>query len=330
MDPSPARGPSPHRRGNGLPSADWGALVDLDPRLSEGLLERLAAAGVAAYVEPAGGTPDTLSRAVQVPGRPLDRLWVDPARADAAREVVGAEVADLSALLGEQEPGATAHGLVQPVPRTAARRVLTPPPLPGPPVSRATPPPASPDAGAAGAPSGRPAPGPVDDDEAWRLIVEGFDKSADSPVPPWPVEEDVDARRARPAAGPRADSGAPPAEDERPRRQLRRRTDPPAPVDPKQEALPGWVEPAALPDEGGYVPPPPPPVPRVQPRKLLAAASIVLGLLLLFAPGVLNQGATTGVGLLGLVLFAGGAGALVWWMRDAPPTDRGPDDGAVV
>jgi hypothetical protein len=78
------------------------------------------------------------------------------------------------------------------------------------------------------------------------------------------------------------------------------------------------------------VPPPPPPIPRLQPRKLLAAAGIVLGLLLLFAPGALGQGQTTGVGLFGLLLVSGGAGALVWWMRDPPPTDRGPDDGAIV
>ena len=125
MDPSPSQG----RRSNGLPSSDWGALVDLDPRLSEALLTRLEQAGVAAYVEPAVGS-NTFTRAATYPDRPLDRLWVDPRRADAARDVVAAEVADLTRLLEEHEPGATAHGLVQPVPRTAARRVLTPPQLP--------------------------------------------------------------------------------------------------------------------------------------------------------------------------------------------------------
>ncbi len=119
----------PGRRANGLQAADWGALVDLDPRLSEGLLARLAEAGVAAYVEPAS-TVDRLHRAVVMPGRPLDRLWVDPARADSAREVVAAEVADLTALLAEDDPSADAGGLVQPVPRTAAPRVLPPPALP--------------------------------------------------------------------------------------------------------------------------------------------------------------------------------------------------------
>ena len=342
------------RRGNGLQAADWGALVDLDPRLAESLLDRLATAGVAASVEPAGGTPDALSRATPLPGRPLDRLWVDPRRADAARAVVGAEVADLSALLGEQDPGATAHGLVQPVPRFAARRVLTPPPLPGPPPTAATAgaaeqPPVAPAAlppGETGA--GDPARGaaaaarppadvpsddvpsddagdaaaPLDPEEQWRRIVESYDKDADVLVPPWPVEEDVDPRTPRirslrPDPAPEADPL---------RRPRRRRTDPPE----TQDALPAWVEPAPVEDEGRYVPPPPPPVPRVHPRKLAAAAAVVLGILMMFAPGLLGQGQTSGAGLLGLLLTAGGAAALVWWMRDAPPTDSGPDDGAVV
>ena len=106
--------PPAGRRDNGLPSSEWGALVDLDPRLSEALLSSLADAGVAAYVEPAGGQ-HAITRASQLPARPLDRLWVDPVRADAARAVVFAEVSDLTTLLAEQEPGATAHGLVQPV-----------------------------------------------------------------------------------------------------------------------------------------------------------------------------------------------------------------------
>ncbi len=111
------------RRDNGLHSADWGALVDLDPRLSEALLSSLASADVPAFVEPAGGA-DAWTRAAQLPNRPLHRLWVDPSKADTARSVVAKEVEDLSALLAEREPGATAHGFVQAVPRSAAARVL--------------------------------------------------------------------------------------------------------------------------------------------------------------------------------------------------------------
>jgi hypothetical protein len=287
------------RRGNGLTSAEWAALVDLDPRLSEALLDRLGAAGVPAYVEPAGGSVDTVSRAVALPNRPLDRLWVDPARADEAREVVGAEVAELTALLSEDDPGATAHGFVQPVPKTAAAKVLKPPQLPPPPAA-APPPPvgASPDP-----------------DDVWQQIVDAWGAESDAPVPPWPVSEDLDDSRK-----------AAPADDEPSGRRLRRRTDP-AEVD---DALPAWLEPEALDDEGHYVPPPPPPVPKVTRQTVGSLVALSIGLILVFAPNLVGQVESVGLGLVGIALMLGGAGALVWHMRDAPPTDSGPDDGAVV
>ena len=290
------------RRDNGLHAPDYGALVDLDPRLADGLLSRLADAGVAAYVEPASAA-DPFSRA-SLPSRPLDRLWVDPDNAEAARTVVAAEVADLSALLAENEPGATAHGLVLPVPRHAARRVLTPPPLPDPPRSPAP-----------------PAPAPLDEDEVFRQIVAGFDRDEPGPVDRWPVSEDLDgpsssdvdaARRRRPPV------------DRQPRR---RRDDPP---------LPQWLEPDALepePEDAGvdhYVPPPPPPAPRVRLRTLGGLGVLALGLVLVFLPGLVGQGSTPGTLLLGVALLGAGAWLLVLQVRDAPPLDSGPDDGAVV
>lgn len=297
--PQPPRG----RRDNGLNSAEWGALVDLDPRLSEALLDSLAAVGVAAYVEPAAGTVDTVSRAVALPNRPLDRLWVDASRADEARDVVGAEVADLTALLAEDDPGATAHGLVQPVPRTAATKVLEPPPLPGRPIGPAELTPAA-------------TSGEADTDEAWQQIVAGWSRESEAPVPPWPVSEDVD-------------DGAVRADDAAASRRLRRRTDPAEPDD----ALPPWLEPEALDrleDDGHYVPPPPPPVPKVTRQTVGSLAALTIGLILVFAPNLIGQVQSVGLGVVGIALMLGGTGALVWHMRDAPPTDSGPDDGAVV
>lgn len=309
----PGPGPGPSRRTNGLPSSEWGALVDLDPRLSENLLASLGAADVPAFVEPANGT-DALSRAAQHPGRPLDRLWVDPLKADAARAVVAAEVADLSRLLAESEPGATAYGFVQPVPRTAAARVLSPPALPDPPARRVSAP--------RGEEGPRDAPGvEPDPDEQWRAIVEGYDRDVQGPVTPWPVSEDLDPpARLRPGSRP---LGRPERSGE---------SDTPVPRRRRQDAepLPTWVEPEALEDEGHYVPPPPPPVPRLAPQKLGAAAAVLLGCVLMFVPGVLLQPRTPGVAVFGLLATVLGAGALVYLMRDAHPEDRGPDDGAVV
>lgn len=304
------------RRANGLAAAEFGALVDLDPRLSEALLDRLRSAGVAAYVEPAGNA-QPLVRSVVLPSRPLDRLWVDPDRADLARDVVASEVRELTALLAEEDPGANAHGLVQAVPRHAAHRVLTPPELPDAPVpdpTEAPPPPP-----AAVSPEGVRS---TDPDELFQQIVAGFERTSDAPVPPWPVSEDLGDGPGRSTGGyedRRSDDGS--------GSRLRRRSDPAGPEDGE---LPSWLEPDAVEDESHYVPPPPPALPRVRPRTALSAVGVLLGLVLAFAPSLLRQAETFGTLLLGLALMLGGGFGLVTAVRDAPPTDMGPDDGAVV
>jgi len=162
----------------------------------------------------------------------------------------------------------------------------------------------------------QPVAGDADPDEAWQQIVAGWTKESDSPVPPWPVSEDVD-------------SGSPPAESTS--RRLRRRRDAEGDdQDDEDDALPAWLEPEALDDDGHYVPPPPPPVPKVRRNTAGALIALAVGLVLVFAPNLLGQVQSVELGVFGIFLMLGGAGALVWQMRDAPPTDRGPDDGAVV
>lgn len=348
--PADSRG----RRANGLPATDWGALVDLDPRLSDGLLDRLAEAGVAAYVEPATAV-DTVHRGVTMPVRPLDRLWVDPSRADSARDVVASEVADLTALLAEDDPGATAHGLVHPVPRSAARRVLPPPPLPGPPTGAPADGPATPGAATGGPATGTPEPGsppaepaaapPPSDDDVFAELVAHFHDAA--PGGGWPSAEDLPAPPAdrAPPAGPIPGgyrlppplrppltplTPLPPGPQPGPAPPTRRRTDPP-PAGQQPPGHPPPVEPVDLDPfygEDHFVPPPPPPVPRLRPRTLASVVAVALGLLVLFAPQVLRLPATFAVGVLGLALLAGGAAALIWSMRDSRDDD--PGDGAVV
>lgn len=94
--------------------------------------------------------------------------------------------------------------------------------------------------------------------------------------------------------------------------------------------MPEWLEPEALEDEGHFEAPPPPKVPLPRLRTAFACLVLLLGLAVLFAPFELGLSDTPGFMLLGLALTAGGAALLVTGMRDAPPTDRGPDDGAVV
>jgi len=129
-----------------------------------------------------------------------------------------------------------------------------------------------------------------DEDELFKQIVAGFG----------------DVPEAEPSSRPTAESADPQPE----------------------EGLPGWLEPDALADDGHYVPPPPPKVPRFRVRTIAATLMVLLGLVILFAPGVVGLDNSSIYLLIGLMLAGGGAGLLISWMRDAPPDDV--DDGAVV
>ena len=152
-------------------------------------------------------------------------------------------------------------------------------------------------------------PGPPSDEDVFNEIVAGFGAETRDEVPRWPVSEDLSEPPPRPRwPGP-----------------ARRRSDE-EPVAP----LPEWLEPEALEDDGHFEAPPPPKVPLPRARSVFAWAVLIVGLAVLFAPIELGLSDTPGFLLLGLALTAGGAAMLVAGMRDAPPTDRGPDDGAVV
>jgi hypothetical protein len=127
-------------------------------------------------------------------------------------------------------------------------------------------------------------------------------------VPRWPVSEDLSS----------------PPVDNPPHR--RRQDTPP----PPEDALPGWVEPDKIEDEGHYEPPPAPKVPRLRPRTAGALAVLLVGLVALFRPGLILLDSDPLALLIGLLFTGGGAGLLIAWMRDAPGTDSEPDDGAVV
>ncbi|MGY1747994.1 MULTISPECIES: hypothetical protein [unclassified Modestobacter] len=75
------------RRDNGLDAPLWRPLRDVDPRVGEHLLDVLAAAGIAAYLEPATDVAP-YTRNVHLPSPPSDRLFVDRARSAEAQAVV--------------------------------------------------------------------------------------------------------------------------------------------------------------------------------------------------------------------------------------------------
>lgn len=73
------------RRDNGLDAADYAVAGDVDPRVGEHLLDVLLAAGIAAYLQPTADLNPIL-RATTLPARPTDRLYVDRAHLDVAKE----------------------------------------------------------------------------------------------------------------------------------------------------------------------------------------------------------------------------------------------------
>jgi hypothetical protein len=141
-----------------------------------------------------------------------------------------------------------------------------------------------------------------DEDAAWQAIVAGYDQTGVDP-----------ADELRPGAV----SG---------QSRLLRRTEPieVSPADQSDEAD------GAPREEDHYVPPPPPPLPQADAVTKLGWAAVIGG------PAYLLFGTVTGHGLseqgavLAVLAFAAGFVTLVARMKERPPTDSGPDDGAVV
>lgn len=162
----------------------------------------------------------------------------------------------------------------------------------------------------------------ISEDIAWADIVAGYerddvdalargaDDDAVAKPPPWPVSEDVEETVADPTRAPAADTGG---------------DDPMG--GPTRAAGPRRGA-----DEGDdhFEPPPPPPLPRMDRLSRFAWAGALGGpalLVLAALAGVRLQG---WVGVLALVAFMAGFVTLVARMKDRPPTDSGPDDGAIV
>jgi hypothetical protein len=133
----------------------------------------------------------------------------------------------------------------------------------------------------------------IDFDSAWKQVLTSLQSSAEGPVPSWPVSEDLDGPVTRHV-----------------------------PVDlPAPSELPSG-DPAL--DEH-FVPPPPPPLPKLRPVTISALLAILGGIVILAT----NFDSGSLVWLAVLAILSGGA-ALIWHMKDGPPTDSGWDDGAVV
>lgn len=125
--------------------------------------------------------------------------------------------------------------------------------------------------------------------DPFEAIVSGWRR--EGPVPEWP------------------DDGSPAA---------------PVPV-PAAAAAP--TAPAA--EDDHFVPPEPPPIPRLGPPALIGLALLVLGVVLVAAPGWLGVSPVHGLPL-GLLALAAGLGWLVLRLWPSPPGPGDGGNGAVV
>jgi hypothetical protein len=150
-----------------------------------------------------------------------------------------------------------------------------------------------------------PADTPVVDEVAWQQIVSGFSATAAEPdqVATAPDDDTPPADRDEDDAGPR-----------------------PLVQSPTPDPHPLVRDDA---DEH-FVPDPPWPSPRLDLVSRLAWAGVFGGPLLLLAAALVSWSPPGLVVLLCVLGFVGGMTTLVLRMKDRPPSDDGPDDGAVI
>jgi hypothetical protein len=138
-----------------------------------------------------------------------------------------------------------------------------------------------------------PAPDPtdkIDFDSAWQQVLSSLQTPATSPVPSWPVSEDVEPG-----------------------------TTTSVPVELPIGGTPHVDE------DDHFEPPPPPPFPSLRRVTWISLTAIAVGIVVLltgYDDGQLFWPA--------IVAIVTGVATLVWHMKDGPPTDSGWDDGAVV
>jgi hypothetical protein len=263
-------------RDNGLSAAAYTSLGGIDPLVAEPVLTALAEAGIAAYAaEPGEQGPAE----AQNSDHPSDEATESPVQSEAAAKSEGPAKAEAPAraetAAGQEEI------FVDTASAERARAVI----------ERST------------------------EDAEWKSLVEQFNEPsapghADSPVPRWPVSEDVDENSYEPLTdvpaglivgdGPDADEEA---EDERPAR----RNDP----------------------HDHFVPPEPPRGPRLDWISRAAWLGLIGGPLLLVLAALFGFGESR-ITLLAVIGFVAGFLTLVIRMKDRLPPDDTPDDGAVV
>jgi len=303
------------RRNNGLFAAEYAVVGDVDPRVGEHLLDVLGNRGIAAYLQPSADQ-HPITRLTTLPGRPVDRLFVDRRELTTAREFFDIATADTA---GAIDP----DGLNTP-PTPAARSTgefeaawasivasFDAPPAAGP-----RPWPASEDDNRDG--GGRPMSDPT------RAI----------PDITWPPRTDPTiSTSSDPMASSAVPSASPPrspkaSEPPKSVRDGNGNVDGPSLLDGLDTF--GRDLPDDADDEDDYQPPAPPPLPRFAGITVIGILGIIVGIAVIIYPALLPVSTGFAEILGGTCLVAGGA-ALIARLRSGDEDDYDdPDNGAVV
>ena len=180
-------------------------------------------------------------------------------------------------------------------------------------------------------PAPEPATAEANVDDVFAGIIAGFD--AEVAEASWPAAEDLSDAGGGAEAGTGAEAATGRPTPTAPTALPRWQSTTVSPHDDRSSLLDGLDTFGAGLDDGedeeGYTPPPPPPLPKLAPATIAAVAGILVGVLLLFDPGLLPIDNTAAMAL-GLGGILAGFIALIWRLRSGDDDDWDPDDGAVV
>jgi hypothetical protein len=131
------------------------------------------------------------------------------------------------------------------------------------------------------------------EDERWSQLVASLQSDDDTEDTPWPVAEGYSSVEPSP---------------------------PP----------PAYAKPVADDPEDHFVPPDPAPLPPANPVTKYGWTALLGGLTLLVVPALVGHAIGNGLLALAIIAIIGGFVTLVLRMKDGPPNDSDPDDGAVL
>ena len=319
------------RRNNGLFAAEYAVVGDVDPRVGEHLLDVLGNRGIAAYLQPSSDQ-HPITRLTTLPGRPVDRLFVDRREVNTAREFYNIATADTASAIDPDGLNAPATPAARSASEFDAAWASIVASFDAPPAAGPRPWPASEDDNRGGAGS-RPMSDPTRPvpDASWPPVGDPTSSTSPDSLTSSSMPGSISPPPPPPAPSP----AQPPT--------------PKAPKSPKSEAdgtgndrldngpslLDGLDSFGRdLPDDEDedeeYHPPAPPPLPRFAGITVVGMLAIIVGIAVIIYPALLPVSTGFAEVLGGACLVAGGA-TLIARLRSGDEDDYDdPDNGAVV